>query len=401
MPTLLGRTLLPAAILLVGFNLRPLLASVGPLLDAIQRDTALGDTGASLLTSLPVMLMGVCLIGTARLQALLGTSSGIFLGILLIALACLGRLFWPDAPVLIATAVLGGIGIASVQALMPAVIQYHYGVRAAGMMGLYSTAIMGGALLASFVSPRIAPLHGWPTALGLWGGLALLALGLWQVAGPKDAGAGVLPPAQRLWRTPRVWTLLLFFGLGTGAYTLVLAWLPPYYTRLGWSGQAAGTLLSLVTLTEVVAGIAVSLWVGAFHDRRILLFPAIAALLAGLLCLALAPLALAWLAAILAGLGIGALFPLSLIVAMDHGDDPAQAGQIVGFVQGGGYLLAALLPFVAGVMRERLADLAPAWWLMIGLCVLLVVLAARLCPGERLFYNGKFHSDKGAANGLL
>jgi CP family cyanate transporter-like MFS transporter len=185
-------------------------------------------------------------------------------------------------------------------------------------------------------------------------------------------------------RSPRAWTLLFFFGLGTGAYTLFWPGCR-HYTRLGWSSAAAGTLLSLVTLAEVVAGIAVSFRVNRFHDRRPLLFPAIGALLAGLLCLDAGLLALAWLAAILVGTGIGALFPLSLIVAMDHGEDPAQAGQIVGFVQGGGYLLAALLPFGAGVMRAHLSDLAPAWWLMTGLCGVLAILAARLRPGERLF----------------
>jgi CP family cyanate transporter-like MFS transporter len=182
LPPFSGRTLFPAAILLVGLNLRPLLASVGPLLDTIQHDTALGDTGASLLTAVPVMLMGLCLLGTGRVQALLGPHAGILLGMVLIATACLGRLIVPDAPMLIGTAILGGMGIATVQALMPAVIRRHYGARAAGMMGLYSTAIMGGALLASFASPRIAPHGGWPVALGLWGGPALLGMGLWQGA---------------------------------------------------------------------------------------------------------------------------------------------------------------------------------------------------------------------------
>ncbi len=396
MPLSPGRSLLPAAILLVGLNLRPLLASLGPLLDGIQRDTGLGDIAASLLTTLPVMLMGACLLGTAHVQAFLGNRTGIAMGVSLIALACLARLFFPTAHVLIATAVLGGIGIAAVQALMPAVIRQNCGPRAAGMMGLYSTAIMGGALLASFASPQIAPGHGWPVALGLWGGLAVLGLGLWQFAAPADCATIPARFAEPLWRRPRAWLLLVFFGLGTGAYTLVLAWLPPYYTRLGWSAQAAGALLALVTLAEVAAGLAVSLWVGVFPDRRVLLFPAIAALFVGLLCLCLAPLSLAWLAAMLAGLGIGALFPLSLIVAMDHGDDPAQASRITGFVQGGGYLLAALLPFIAGMLREHLSDLAPAWWLMIGLCFILAVLAARLRPGEHLF-----PSVKGADNGLL
>lgn len=391
-----GRMLFPAAILLVGLNLRPLLASVGPLLDTIQLDTGLGDSGASLLTSLPVMLMGVCLLGTARLQGFLGSRRGIGAGVAFIALACLARLVLPGAGILIATAVLGGIGIAAVQALMPAVIRHNAGANAAGMMGLYSTAIMGGALLASFASPRIAPDHGWPFALGVWGGLALLGLVLWRIAGRGSGETDASRAVERLWLKPRAWLLLFFFGLGTGAYTLVLAWLPPYYTRLGWSAQAAGTLLALVTLAEVAAGIAVSMWVGKFPDRRILLLPAIGALFAGLLCLSLAPLPLAWPAAILAGLGIGALFPLSLIIAMDHGDDPAKAGRIVGFVQGGGYLLAALLPFIAGIMRERLSDLTPAWWLMIALCFVMALLASRLRPGEGLLSN-----DNGDASGLL
>lgn len=391
-----GRYLFPATILLVGLNLRPLLASVGPLLDIIQRDTALGDMEASLLTTLPVMLMGACLLGTGRLQALVGDRIGIALGMGLIAVASLVRLALPGARVLIATAVLGGIGIAMVQALMPIVIRHQYRARAAGMMGLYSTSIMGGALLASFASPQIAADHGWAVALGLWGGLAVLGLAVWQIAGRSGDGKSALPFAEPLRRKPRAWRLLFLFGLGTGAYTLVLAWLPPYYTRLGWSAQAAGTLLALVTLAEVLAGIAVSLWVDRFPDRRILLLPAIAALAMGLLCLCLAPLTFAWPAAILAGLGIGALFPLSLIVAMDHADDPVKAGRIVGFVQGGGYLLAALLPFIAGVMRQHLSDLAPAWWLMIGLCFVLVFLSAQLRPGERLFTPAE-----GTENGLL
>ena len=45
------QTLLLLAIILLGLNLRPVLAAVGPLLDRIQLDTHLGHVGASLLTS--------------------------------------------------------------------------------------------------------------------------------------------------------------------------------------------------------------------------------------------------------------------------------------------------------------------------------------------------------------
>lgn len=62
---------------------------------------------------------------------------------------------------------------------------------------------------------------------------------------------------------------MLFFGVGTGAYTLVLAWLPPLYIQAGWSARSSGYMLAWLTLTEVVAGFAVSAVIGKFPDRRV------------------------------------------------------------------------------------------------------------------------------------
>ncbi|MBN9144442.1 MULTISPECIES: MFS transporter [unclassified Novosphingobium] len=371
----------PAAILLVGINLRPSIAVIGPLLDRLQQDTGLTDTGASLLTTLPVALMGVLLLGAGRMRDVLGDRWGIALGLILILISDGLRGLWPGASVLLATAISGGIGIAMVQALMPAVIRLQAGRRTAGLMGLYSTAIMGGALISGMAGPWLAQAWGWPMALGLWGVPALAGLLMWRGA----AGLIVAVPMATkghfpLHRSRRAWLLLAFFGLGTGAYTLVLAWLPPFYTQLGWSAQGAGGLLGAVTFAEVIAGLAVSLWIDRTQDRRPALLTAIAALLLGMLCLALAPLVMAWPGAVLAGLGIGALFPLSLIVAMDHGETPEEAGAIAGFVQGGGYVLAALLPLLAGFLRQHLADLAPVWWLMALLCLVMARIAIVLRP---------------------
>jgi CP family cyanate transporter-like MFS transporter len=286
---------------------------------------------------------------------------------------------------LLATAALSGLGIAMVQALMPAIIRQRGGQRSAGLMGLYSTAIMGGALMASTASPWVQRSWGWATALGVWSVPALIGLIAWSAC-PQALGQGHPLISLAVHRQPRGWLLLAFFGLGTGAYTLVLAWLPPFYMQLGWSATASGAILGVVTLAEVVAGIGVSLWIDRLPDRRPALFLALGALLAGLACLSWAPLALAWPAGVLCGLGIGALFPLSLIVAMDHGETPDQAGAIAGFVQGGGYVLAAILPLAAGLLRQVLSDLTPAWWLMAGLCFVLAGIAVRLRPGTRISF---------------
>ncbi|MOA59118.1 putative cyanate transporter [compost metagenome] len=82
----------------------------------------------------------------------------------------------------------------------------------------------------------------------------------------------------------------------------------------------------------------------------------------------------------MAGLGIGALFPLSLIVAMDHAATPSEAGRLASFVQGVGYLIAALFPFAAGLIRQHMADLTPAWMLMTLISLVLFAMAIRFRP---------------------
>jgi len=176
----------------------------------------------------------------------------------------------------------------------------------------------------------------------------------------------------------------VFFGIGTGAYTLVLAWLPPFYTELGWSAAESGLLLGGLTLMEVLAGLVVSSIINRFPDRRILLLTVLLSVLAGLACLILAPAQLAIPAMVLLGIGIGALFPLSLIVSMDHVRDPASAGALLGFVQGGGYIIASAMPFIAGLIRQHSSSLAQAWMVMAGGVLILLLIALRFRPGVRL-----------------
>jgi CP family cyanate transporter-like MFS transporter len=176
----------------------------------------------------------------------------------------------------------------------------------------------------------------------------------------------------------------VFFGIGTGAYTLVLAWLPPFYTALGWSRSDAGFLLGGLTITEVVAGLMVSAFIGRFPDRRGPLIVVLALLLTGLICLIAAPLSLAVVACGLLGTGIGALFPLSLILTLDHIDDPARAGELASFVQGGGYIIASAMPLLAGILRDQFSDLSQAWMVMAAGALLLIGMSTRFSPASYL-----------------
>ena len=372
-------------IVALAINLRPAMATIGPLLNQIQAATGLDHAAASLMTTLPIAVMGLGALLGGPLQRRGRERIHVAIGIAIIAVACSARAIFSTAPGLLATALVTGIGIAIIQTLLPGFVKRTWGQRAGRVMGLYTTGIMGGAALAAALAAPLADRFGWSGALAVWTLPALIALPLWLACVPKsavqrtmrDAGGQTALP---VWHKLRAWELMIFFGVGTGAYALVLAWLPPFYIELGWTRAHAGGLLGGVTVAEVIAGLCVSAWVDYMPDRRKPLLFVLAMLLSGLICLLVAPLSLALLASSLLGFGIGALFPLSLIVTLDHADNPALAGELAAFVQGGGYLVASLAPLGAGVIRDRFADLSSAWSFMAYGTVFLALLCTRFSP---------------------
>ena len=374
------RAFLFFTIILLGLNLRPVLAGIGPLLNQIQAATGLDDSMAGMLTTLPVFAMGWCALYGGQLQVRLGEYRGITLGIVVIALACSARWWLNSGIALLVSAALAGIGIALIQALVPSFIKLHFGRHSSLLMGFYTTAIMtGAAFAASSVSP-LANAWGWQSALACWGIVALVAAVAWRCipkayTAKQDAAAVV---ATR--RSGMDWLLMVFFGIGTGAYTLVLAWLPPYYIQLGLDATQSGLMLGGLTLTEVISGLLVSTFINRFPDRRKLLLPILSVMLVGMIGLIVAPLTFTYPIIIMLGVGIGALFPLSLIVALDQVTESHKTGSLMGFVQGGGYILASLMPLLAGFIRQHTAGLEQAWMIMAVGVVVLIIMATRFTP---------------------
>ena len=338
---------------------------------------------ASLLTTLPVAMMGLAALCGPWLLARIGAVRGIMLGLFILLVACSLRGFSTSLTGLMGTALLGGASIGTIQALMPALIKKAYTQTASTIMSLFSTGIMAGAAVAA---ASAEPLFSWLTlkpALAMAGVLALLALMLWLPLVKQPQGEQTAHEPVTL-SSSRTGLLLLFFGVGTGAYTLVLAWLPPLYIQAGWSARSSGYMLAWLTLTEVAAGFAVSALIGKFPDRRVPLITVLLLLLAGLLCLVFAPGTTPVLSTLLLGIGIGALFPLSLIVTFDHARTPAQAGKLLSKVQGGGYMIAALMPLVAGIVRDSSVSLTSAWLVMSAGVVLLIAIAFTFKPAANV-----------------
>lgn len=366
-------------VFIIALNLRPIMAAMGPLFPLLQRDAQLNATQLSLLTTLPVIMMGLAALAGPLLLRRLGEVRGIAAGLVLLALASIARGFDQSATMLIISALVAGSGIGLIQALMPAQIKRHFGAKAGTLMALFTTGIMAGAAIAAASVAPLANAQGLALTLAIPVVPAIIALLLWLTISHGIAPIQSNQPARAA-RSTRAWLLMIFFGIGTGAYTLVLAWLPPFYMQHGWQPEQSGYVLGALTLTEVAAGFVLSALIHRFRDRRRPLLVVLTLILLGLISLLTLGGAQAWLPTLLLGLGIGALFPLSLIVTLDHANTPEEAGALLSFVQGGGYLLAALMPLIAGIVRDRAASLDSAWVMMSVGIVLLLVMAQRFKP---------------------
>ncbi|MFT4067415.1 cyanate transporter [Paraburkholderia sp.] len=376
------------AIVVIGINLRPLLTSISPLMPTIRNATGLSFYGASLLTSLPVVAMGVGAFGAAALTRGVGEKRGVAIGLLAIALACAARWVASSGFTLLATALLAGAGVAAIQALLPAVIKQRFPARVPLAMGVFSASIMGGGGLGARLSPWVSrAANSWHAGLAVWALPACAALACWWLLVRRHpdsratGGSAVSPaPAFSPWITRRAWTLGLYFGIVNGGYTSLVAWLPAFYQQRGASVEASGSLLAAMTVFQAASALLLPLAAAPFRDRRPWLMLGLLAQLAGVLGLIVLPDAAPLLWVGVAGAGLGGVFSLTLVTAMDHSADHRVTGQLVAFTQGIGFVVAAVAPLVAGGVRSWSGGFVAAWIMLAGCIAAMIAVTLLFSP---------------------
>ena len=172
--------LLGLAIALVAANLRPALASVGPVLDDVRIDLALTGTLAALPVSLPVLCLGALAPAAPRLARRWGMEPIIAMVLGAIAAGLLLRVVGGTGCSFGTVIASGAIAVANV--LLPALIKRDFPKHSGAMMGVYTMAISGFAAVAAASTVPLGDLigYGWRGALGVWAILAVVALLLWM-----------------------------------------------------------------------------------------------------------------------------------------------------------------------------------------------------------------------------
>ncbi|HLJ71688.1 MAG TPA: cyanate transporter [Roseiarcus sp.] len=377
-----SRPFLLAVVILVGLNLRPFLTTIGPLTPSISEATGLGLQSMSLFTLVPMALMGVFAFVGPRLQAGVGARSAVIGALVVLCLASGLRLIASDGAVLLGTAALCGLGVAIVQAVFPGIIKAHFPGRVAVVMGLYSAMLMGGGALGAQLSPVVADRSGsWRIGLGWVAVPAAIALATSVLALPRERsmhaegmGVGVLL------RRPRTWLLMACFGLVNGGYASVVAWLAPYYQSLGWTSEASGRLLAAIATSQAIAALSIPALAARRLDRRAWICATLLMQIAGFAGVAFWPERSTVLWAILLGAGLGGCFAVTMVVALDHFEHPGRAGALSALMQGGGFLIAAIPPWIVAVLHDASGGFVSGWLMHLGCAALVALLSLRFAP---------------------
>lgn len=377
-----ARSMLIVTVALVGLNLRPFMTSIGPLVSNIRAGTGLSLQGIALLTLLPMMLMGVIAFIGPIVQSIVGERRVVLGALLTVCIGCSLRFLFPTAEGLIISAVVIGLGVALIQAAFPGIIKREFSQHIGPMMGLYSAMLMGGGALGAWLAPVVSNITGlWPVGLAFFVIPAVLALISTFIFLPSAVSLNVsAAPVKTLLKKPRTWLLMLCFGLVNGGYSSVVAWLAPSFQDHGWSSGQSGKLLALLALSQAASALILPILARQYKDRRPWLWFTLFMQFAGFSGLAFVPEFASILWAICLGIGLGGCFALTLIVALDHFEEPSNAGALSALMQGGGFLLAAIPPWLVAALHDFTGSYKAGWIFHICSVILVIVLVIRLAP---------------------
>lgn len=349
--------LMVLAILLVSFNLRPAISSIGPLLDTIRTDLNLTSSQVSLLTSVPVFCMGLFAPLAVSFNKTLGLKRSIAILVAAIGVFTLLRGILPTYPVLLISAFFIGMSIAIISPLLSAMIKRNFPTRTASLIGVYSFGMGVGATLAAGLTGVIYSFAGWPIALASWGLLSIVAILVWLRVNEPPAeiievpveGVGMVSPLKN----KRAWYMLAFFGLQSSLFFSTVTWLAAIAIDKGLSIVLAGGVLTVVSIVGIMGNLTLPFLLDRWPSRHLWILVSIFSGVLGVLILMFAGTQFIWVAAFFLGITLGGLFPLALLMPLDENTSADDVNSWTAMIQSGGYIISAVTPFSIGLLYDR------------------------------------------------
>ena len=374
------------------------MTSASPLLPRIKEDVGLSAASASFLISLPLLCFAVFSPIVPRIAARFGLAHALFGALVAVNVGIVLR-SWVGSFGLWAGTVLIGVGIAIMNVLLPALIKRDFPDHAGTLTGVYSAFQSLMAALAAAVAVPIAglPGWGWQGALGLTLGAGLIGVAVFtpqvradhvmrrqqvldrqaaDAAGnPAAASAAASPAAvarpRSILRSPLAWVITAYMGFQSTLFYSILAWWPAIEMSSGISEESAGFHIAVIQASGIVG----SLVAGWLMKRDVVgstVAVAVSTVIVVLVGTMFVPqLALLW--ALLIGTAQGGLFTVALTLFGARARTPMSAARLSGMAQTFGYVIAASVPPVLGVVREATGSWTASLWILLGIAVITLV----------------------------
>ena len=354
-----GRALALVGIVLFAFSLRTAVAALSPVLAFVGADFAVPPAVVGLIGTAPPACYAVFGILTPQLERRFGLERLAVVAMVVAVVGMTWRGLAVDATTLLLSTALifAAVGVGNI--LLPPLVKKYFPDRIGLMTTVYSTTLAIATFVPPLVAVPVADAAGWRFSLGLWAVFAALATIPWIVLlvrpRPAGSGGGIVTAStsafRRLWALPLTWALVAAFAMsGVLVYT-ALAWLPTFLVdEAGVTPAAAGALLSLFAAMGLPCSLLVPVLVVRYNATGVLFAVSVAAGLAGIAGLLVAPQAATWLWIVLLGIS-PLLFPLTLVLLGLRTRNHETAVALSAFVQSIGYAIVAIFPFGIGLIH--------------------------------------------------
>ncbi|MFC8618431.1 MFS transporter [Micromonospora purpureochromogenes] len=374
-----GGALVLVGMLLVALNLRAAVTSLGALLDEVRTGLALSGTMAGFVTTLPTIAFAGLGALTPWLVRRYPPARVLVVAMLALTVGQVLRVATDSALFFVLTSALALAGIAVANILLPMLVKQHFPHRTGLVTGAYTMALTVGTTVAAASAVPVAHAFGsWRAGLGVWAGLAAVAVLPWvplalRARAARRAATPTAAPAPRVRirpeRTRLGWAMAVYFGAQSLSGYAIMGWLAQLFRDAGYRPEAAGLLLAGVTALGVPVALGMPTLAGRLRTLRPLVLALTAFSAAAYLGLALAPHGLAPLWVLLLALGQGA-FPLILTTIGLRARTAEGTVALSAFAQSTGYVIAALGPLLVGILYEATGGwTAPLGFLIAALAV--------------------------------
>ena len=408
----LGVPILVIAVIVAALNLRPSIASIGPVLDQLLSTLGASSAFGGLITAIPGLAFFAIGLSAVSVGKRMGLSGALTVSAVLLFVGLAARPWVSSIWLFLLFTALSVAGIALGNVLLPAWIKVHGGRHTVVLMMLYSSMLaLGGGLgpATAFLisdSPEASAgsIDMWRWAIAAWAITALVQLVVW---GPLRARIGFDYPKAPvsssantpIWKSPTAIALAVFFGVQSMNAYVLMGWMPKMLIDAGISVSVATAASMLVQGLGIIGGLLMPPLIARLRTMSYVAFSLGCLFFLGYLLMILidqrgaaatgAGYAIG--AAFLLGVG-GFCFPMAIALIPARTRSHELTARLSGFVQPIGYIFSAVGPFLVGVAAGTAETWTPILIVLLGTTVVLAVLG--LIIGRPTFIDDEL-ADRG------